>query len=261
MIATWSVGIADENMSEDILVDLAETIHRHPWWRARAVLTLALLRRLGVGPPARVLDAGCGWGVTLGALERAGYRAVGADVSRRALERLDRPGRDLIEMDLSRPLPPGVATHDAVLALDVIEHLDDDRDAVERLGGLARPGGVVVVSVPARPDLFTEFDAIQGHRRRYLPDSLRAAFAGTGLVVERLFWWGQWMVPLLRRQRVRPRSLGGETASEVYRRYLRLPTWPLPLALRAAFALERDRAIDQKLRDGTSLFAVARRPS
>ncbi len=199
--------------------------------------------------------------MTLEALEGAGYRAVGTDISRRALERLDRPGRELIEMDLTRPLPPGVALHDAVLALDVIEHLDDDRDAVARLGGLVRPGGVVVVSVPARPDLFTEFDAIQGHRRRYVPETLRAAFAGTGLAVERLFWWGRWMVPLLRRQRGRPRQQEGETASQVYRRYLRLPAWPLPLALRAAFALEQGRAIGQKLRDGTSLFAVARRPS
>ncbi len=51
MITTWSGGAADENMAEDILVDLAELIHRHPWWRARARLTLALLRRLGIAPP------------------------------------------------------------------------------------------------------------------------------------------------------------------------------------------------------------------
>ena len=64
-----------------------------------------------------------------------------------------------------------------MLALDVIEHIDDDRAAVARLGSLARPGGIVIVSVPALPELFTEFDRIQGHRRRYLPETLRAAFA------------------------------------------------------------------------------------
>ena len=173
MIHRWSEGVADHNMAEDILVELGTLINRHPWWRARSRLTRELLRRLNVLPPARVFDAGCGWGTTLEALELAGYRATGADISRRALERLDRPGRKLVEVDLTKPLPVDeVGSYDVVLALDVIEHLDDDRAAVGRLGELARPGGYVVVSVPARPDLFSEFDVIQGHRRRYLPEAL-----------------------------------------------------------------------------------------
>ena len=260
MIARWSAGLADDNMAEEILVDLVALIRRHPWWRARTALTLELLGRLGVDPPARVLDAGCGWGTTLEGLERRGYRAVGADISRRAIQELDRPGRDLVEVDLTRPLPGGIEPFEAVLALDVIEHLNDDQAALARLGELAGPGGWVVVSVPALPDLFTEFDAIQGHRRRYLPDRLRAAFEGTGLEVERVFWWGSWMVPILRRSRGEPRSRPGESAAEVYRRYLNLPPWPAPLLFRAAFALEQRRAIGGKLSVGTSLFAVARRP-
>src|SRR5437660_1383054 len=105
MIATWSRGKINENMSEDILIELAGLVGRHPWWRARANLTLALLGRLGVRPPTRVLDAGCGWGLTLEALEEAGYRVAGLDISRRALQRLDRPGRDLIEADLKDDPP------------------------------------------------------------------------------------------------------------------------------------------------------------
>ena len=261
MITRWSEGPADENMAEEILVEQADRVGRHPWWRARAALTLALLGRLGVRPPARVLDAGCGWGTTLERLERAGYEAVGLDISRRTLERLDRPRRALVEADLTKPLPEDHELSDAVLALDVIEHLDDDRTAIERLGRLATPGGVVVISVPALPELFGEFDAIQGHRRRYLPETLRAAFEGTGLELDRVFWWGGWMVPLVRRQRGRSRPSPGESASEAYRRYLRLPPWPAPLALRLAFAIEQGRALNGRLRTGTSLFAVARRPA
>jgi SAM-dependent methyltransferase len=260
LIEVWSEGIADENMAEDILIDLAPIIRRHPWWRARAALTLRLLDRLGLRSPARVLDVGCGWGVTLDRLEERGYQAVGMDISRRALERLDRPGRTLIEADLNRPIGRDAVPYDAVLALDVIEHLDDDRTAVRRLGSLARPGGYVIVSVPALPDLYSEFDAIQGHRRRYLPDTLRQAFADSGLDLERVFWWGRWLVPALRRQRARPRSRDGESASRTYRRYLELPPWPLPWVAGLAFALEERLAIEGRLRTGTSLFAVARRP-
>ncbi len=260
MIQRWSVGVADENMAEDILVDLAPMIRRHPWWHARAALTIHLLNQLGVKPPARILDAGCGWGVTLDRLERRGYLAVGMDISRRTLERLNRPGRILIEADLTKPIDRDVPLHDVVLALDVIEHIDDDREAVHRLGTLVRPGGLVIVSVPALPDLFTEFDAIQGHRRRYLPETLRAAFADTGLELVRVFWWGSWLVPALRRQRARPRAHQAETASQVYRRYLELPPWPLPWVARLAFAIEQGFAVRGSLRSGTSLFAIARRP-
>ena len=260
MIARWSAGIADDGMPQEILTELKGVIDRHPWWRARAALTLALLARLGIHPPARVLDAGCGWGTTLDALERAGYRALGADVSRRALEAIDRPGRALAELDLTAPLPENIGGFDAVLALDVIEHLDDDRAAVARLGELARPGGAVIVSVPALPDLFAEFDAIQGHRRRYLPDTLRSAFEGSSLDLEQVFWWGAWLVPMLRRGRGRSRARPGDTPAEAYRRYLAVPPWPGPLLLRAAFGREQARALDGRLAVGTSLFAVARRP-
>ena len=261
MIARWSTGHADANMAEAILVDLASVVARHPWWDARGRLTLDLLDRLGVRPPDRIIDVGCGWGTTLLALEKRGYTATGADISRQALAHLDRPDRSLVELDLTAPLclPPTWEPFDAALALDVIEHIDDDRSALARLAQLVRPGGRVVVSVPALPDLFTEFDQIQGHRRRYLPETLVAAFRDTGLTLDHWFWWGSWMVPLLRlsRRRNRSRAQPGATPEQTYARYLRLPPWPAPLVFRAAFALEHHRALARSLRTGTSLFAVA----
>ena len=188
MIERWSKGAAGESMAEEILVDLADLIHGHPWWRARAALTLDLLGRLGIHPPAQVLDAGCGWGVTLEALERRGYHVLGMDISRRGLQQLDRPGR------------------------------------------------------------------------RYLPETRGAAFADSGLLLDRIFWWGRWLVPALRRHRASPRSRPGQTPSEIYRHYLELPPWPLPWVAKLAFLFEHGPALRGLLRTGTSLFAVARRP-
>jgi SAM-dependent methyltransferase len=207
------------------------------------------------------MDAGCGWGVTLDSLEKDGYDAIGLDQSRRALERIDRPDRSLVEADLNQPMPQGVSSFDAVLALDVIEHLDDDRTAVRRLGSLLRPGGFLVVSVPALPELFGEFDAVQGHRRRYLPETLRGVFAGSELRLERVFWWGQFLVPTLRRMRTVKRGQPGEPSSSVYARYLKLPPWPLPLVASLAFRLEEGPCLRGRATIGTSLFAVAQRGS
>ena len=261
MIERWSAGIADQNMAEDILLDLGPIVRRHPWWQARARLTLRLLAELQINPPARVLDAGCGWGVTLESLEKAGFAATGLDQSRSALEQLDRPERRLIEADLNQAIPGRAAQFDAVLALDVIEHLDMDQLAVRRLATLVRPGGALIVSVPALPALFGEFDMIQGHRRRYLPDDLRRVFDGSGLELERIFWWGGWFLPIVRRQRAsRSSARPGEPAAEVYRRYLKFGPRSLAWLARLAFRFEEGPALRGRLKIGTSLVAAGRKP-
>jgi SAM-dependent methyltransferase len=244
-------------MPEDLLVSVIEMVRRHPWWRARARLALDVLKRNNVSPPASVFDVGCGWAVNLTALEDAGYRVTGLDISRRILALIDAPSRRLIEADLTQP-PRAVADPaEALLALDVIEHIDDDRTALRNMAALLRPGGIAVVSVPALPELFSEFDEIQGHRRRYLPDSLHAAFDDTGLAVRSIFWWGAWMVPVLRRMR----SRAGKSRPRTYADYLRLPRWPGPQLMALAFAVERRLAPKEWLSTGTSLFAVAARTS
>lgn len=246
-------------MPEDILVDVLEKVRRHPWWHARAQLALAILRQNKIAPPAVILEAGCGWGINLNVLEQAGYRVTGLDISRRILERIDRPDRRLIEADLTQEIPATAEPCDGLLALDVIEHLDDDNGAVRRLARLVRPGGLVVVSVPALPELFSEFDEVQGHRRRYVPETLQATFAGSELFVEKVFWWGAWMVPVLRRMRANSRS--HDTGAKTYADYLRLPPWPMPQIMRLLFRWEESRVLNGQLQTGTSLFALARRKS
>ena len=258
MIQIWSRGPADENMPEAMLVETLARVRCHPWWAARARLALAVLRANGVTEPAPVLDVGCGWGVNLSALEKAGYAAAGLDISRQILELIDQPGRRLIEADLNQPPPDGRELYAGALLLDVIEHLDDDHGTLGRIAPLIQPGGTLVVSVPALPELFSEFDRIQGHRRRYVPETLRAAFDGTGFAVQNIFWWGGWMVPVLRRMRQKSPATP-QAAPRTYADYLRLPPWPAPLLMKGIYAWEHHRALNGRLRTGTSLFAVARR--
>jgi SAM-dependent methyltransferase len=261
MITLWSSGTPGENMDEDILVQLHGIVTRHPWWIARADLVLALLQRLEILPPASILEAGCGWGTNLEALEVAGYQITGLDTSRKTLDRLDRADRKLVEADLSQDLPDSLPTYDCVLALDVIEHIDDDRRAVAELGRLIKPDGRVIVSVPALPELYSQFDKIQGHRRRYTAQSLRVCLEGAGLVVEDILWWGQWMVRLLRTRKAGSGCRPGETSVDVYRRYLVLPPWPGPWAMKLMFRMDRWRTLRRRNVTGTSLIAVAAPPS
>jgi SAM-dependent methyltransferase len=259
MITSWSTGIPNVNMDEEILIGLRDIIAGHPWWAARAELVLALLNQLRILPPAMVLEAGCGWGTNLEALEAAGYRITGLDISREMLDRLDRADRQLVQADLSQGLPKCVPTYDCVLALDVIEHLDDDRHAVQQLGRLLNSTGRLFISVPALPELFSEFDEVQGHRRRYTAELLRSCFKGSGLVVEDIRWWGQWMVRPLRRRRSATRRRPDDTSVDVYRRYLSLPPWPGRWAMNMMFRIDRRRTLGSRNVVGTSLIAVGRR--
>ena len=257
MITTWSSGTPDKNMDEEILVGLSDIVSRHPWWAARTDLVIALLEGLRIGPPASVLEIGCGWGTNLEALEAEGYQITGLDISRRALDRLDRPHRRLIEADLSLGLPDSVLAYDCVLALDVIEHIDDDHQAVRDLVRLLNPSGRVIISVPALPELYSEFDAVQGHRRRYTGQSLRGCLEGAGLIVEDILWWGQWMVQPLRARKRHRRGRPGDTSVDVYKRYLALPPWPAPWAMRIMFRIDRWRTLRHRNVSGTSLIAIA----
>lgn len=259
MITTWSKGPADNFMPEQTLVKTLGIVQRHPWWAARAELALAVLRTNRVAAPARILDVGCGWGVNLQVLEQNGYRAEGLDISRQILHLIDRPERRLFECDLNQAFPSEAhGAYDGLLLLDVIEHLDDDRKALRQLSPLVRANGLIVVSVPALPELFSDFDSIQGHRRRYLPPTLQAAFADTGFTLQRTFWWGAWMVPVLRRMRTKPAPKASQKPRD-YSEYLRLPRWPGSIVMSLLFRWEKNRALKGRLSTGTSLFAIATR--
>ncbi len=258
MIETWGLLSPLDAMPEEILLDLGPIIQRHPWWQARARLVEALLRREGFRASARVLDAGCGWGVTLQHLERRGFEVVGLDLSIASLRCLDNASRHLVAADLRLPPPADVAPFDAVLALDVLEHLVEDRQAAEHLSRLVRPGGLLIASVPALPELYSEFDAVQGHKRRYVPDTLRSVLDLPSLHLERILWWGSLMVPVLRRQRRRAGAPSPLAPSEVYRSYLGVPA-PLRPILRLMLAVEERLTLSGASRTGTSLFALARR--
>ncbi len=263
MIEVWSemaAGDAEDRMPQEILERLGHHVARHPWWRARARLVSRLIaRELGPGPQ-EVLDVGCGWGVTLDHLERAGHCVTGMDIGRKGLERLEKPGRTLILGDIeSGPVPESArGRYDVVLALDVLEHLEDDDGALRNLGGLVRPGGLAIVTVPARPDLWSEFDAIQGHKRRYTKRSLAELIDRSGAFTAfEAVWCWPWLVPLARWSRRRP--VGSGTSWEIYERYVRPPAFPVALLMGAAFRFSEGRILGGGEGDGMSLLAWARR--
>jgi SAM-dependent methyltransferase len=105
------------------------------------------------------------------------------DISTPALALLKRRGGQVVCGTVTA-LPYPDATFDLVCALDIIEHVDDDRAAWSEVARVAKPGAVVLVSVPLHPSRWTAFDDVVGHKRRYEPQELRSRLAEQALVVE-----------------------------------------------------------------------------
>jgi SAM-dependent methyltransferase len=84
---------------------------------------------------------------------------------------------------------------DNVISMDCLEHVPDDRGMFQSLVKLVRPGGRVLVTVPAGPWLFSERDRIVGHHRRYTKERLRELTVGQPLQVDELRYWNLLGVP------------------------------------------------------------------
>jgi SAM-dependent methyltransferase len=111
------------------------------------------------------------------------------DVSGPALAKLKRRGASVVG-GLITSLPFADASFDLVCALDIVEHVDDDAQALEELARVARPGAVVLLSVPLHPELWNAFDDFVGHRRRYRPEMLTEILGRHGFAIERSAVYG-----------------------------------------------------------------------
>jgi len=165
----------------------------HFWFVGRCRLVLGLVAGALVDQPGALLvDCGCGTGHTQRALRALGLRAVGVDLRP---EHLLDPGTQAQADTTALPLRSGAA--DGVLALDVLEHIIDDRAALAELTRVLRPGGLAVFTVPAHPWLWSHRDDDDGHVRRYRRRELVAAVADAGLVVDIVSSYQAVLLPLV----------------------------------------------------------------
>lgn len=145
---------------------------------------------LSAEPGRRVLNVGAGQGSFTRLLEDRAYEVTSSDVTAATVGVLrGRVRGEALLADLT-DLPFAEATFDAVVAGEVIEHIEDDQRALAEARRVLRPGGAVVLSVPAHPEWFGASDRWAGHVRRYTSDGLARVIAEAGLELARVTPWG-----------------------------------------------------------------------
>ena len=172
-------------MDERLMNTMLELDDRHWWYRGRRRIIRAELDRVPLAPGARVLDAGCGSGRTLEELGH--YGAVfGIELDPGAADVARSRGCGEVRIGRLEDLPWEDGYFDLITCLDVIEHTPDDRVTLRELRRVCKPGGSLLVTVPAYQSLWSTHDVANHHYRRYSRPMLRAAAVEAGWRVRRM---------------------------------------------------------------------------
>lgn len=243
-------------MEQQAYSRMAEIEGAHWWFVARRRILQEALRRLVPLPPgARLLEAGCGTGGNLAMLETFGEvsafepDALARDLAGRKTATQVREGR------LPSDVPFEAEAFDLVVALDVLEHLDDDLAGLKVLHGKLRPGGWMLITVPAFSFLWSHHDIVHHHKRRYRKRDLVRLASAAGLTPVTSTYFNTLLFPLVAVVRFAKNLLGIESADDG-----RMPTSLLNGVLGAVFASERHMIGRIALPIGVSILMIVRRP-
>ncbi len=182
----------------------AEMEDKHWWFRARRSIIVKLVEQLI--PPSKnvnIVDVGCGAGGVISALADR-YNCIGVDTSGEAIRLASAkfPLVDFIHGHAPVCLGTKSKSIDMFMLLDVLEHVELDRDLMVKLVAALRPGGQMVVTVPANMSMWSPQDENYGHFRRYEPEGLMSLWTGLPLTVRLFSYFNTYLYPVIRGVRV-----------------------------------------------------------
>jgi len=243
-------------MERAVFDRMAELDQDHWWFLARRRILETVIRRV-VRPPhkARILEVGCGTGHNLAMLKTFGkVEASELDRCARALanKRLPRNVKEARLPDLSMFERNA---YDLVALLDVLEHVPDDLASLRAIHRRLKPGGALLLTVPANPWMWSAHDSAHHHFRRYTRKQLAELFLRSGLEVQLLSYFNTLLFPLVAAARVAGKLTRRDSADD------RLPSAPVNAVLDKIFGLEAGLIGRLPMPFGVSLVAVVRRPA
>ena len=235
-------------MQHEEVTKLAELEHRHWWYAERRAVVAKQLKRLGTPRPGdQALDIGSAAGGNSAVLAEHGWTVTAADLSTTAVTLASQRGVRVLNSDICH-LPVKTGSIGLVCALDVLEHVPADDEAIAEIHRVLRPGATALITVPASMSLWSAHDEAVGHVRRYSRKSLLDLVAGSGLKVSDVWSWNVLLRPVAAWRR--KRSHGSD---------LDRPAAIVNAGLRTIVAAERYLPVGQL--PGVSLVLVARKPA
>lgn len=178
-------------MKKEHLTELAQREADYWWFVNKRRIVLRWLRRY-VKPSAHILEVGCGGGYLSAFLTHAGWQLKVADARADAVQLAREHGAQggmVFDAGGVWPLGDAGLDLDVILMLDLLEHIADDVQCLREAGRVLKPGGIIILTVPAHPTLFSRWDEVLGHQRRYTRCRLEAVSQEAGLNLNRMSYW------------------------------------------------------------------------
>ena len=174
--------------------DIEWQVEKYHWWfTVRRKLLEYLLTSINISWKELAIDIGCGVGSNLNVLSLKGIHTIGLDHSLYALSlvkrRLELP---LINGDLNKlPLRPN--SIGLIVAMDVLEHLDNDANGISELYRVLKKGGNLILTVPAFKSLWGIQDVVTGHKRRYSKKEILTKLLQCGFEIMRFSYFNYFL--------------------------------------------------------------------
>ena len=232
------------------------------WCRSRNRLVRQLLQRFApAGGPVRFLEIGCGTGNVLKNLRQlVGVQLTGSEIYLGGLRHARTRLPDVTFIQVDATAMPFDGEFDVIGAFDVIEHIADDGLVLQNIHRSLVPDGVVIITVPQYPWMWSRLDEIVHHQRRYTRRDLSSKLVAAGFRLEYVSSFVMFLFPLMAVSRVSSRSRSANPDSKAeFTSEVQLP----PLLNRVFDAVMRlDEWLIRRgvsLPFGGSLVAVARK--
>lgn len=227
---------------------------RHWWFVARTVIIEDLIsHRITLPRDSTILDAGCGAGSILKRLSK-NYDCHGIDTSPKAIEFCRSRGLTNVSVATLETCSAPAQGYDLILLLDVIEHIDNDVQALQQASQLLNPRGHILLTVPAHPSLWSSHDDVNHHKRRYTRRTLRQSLQGADLSMLFLSYYNSILFPLAIFERLW-QNVGRREPQES----LSIPPSPINNLLTSIFASEKLWLRHGSFPFGLSLIALAKK--
>lgn len=245
-------------MRDDVYEEMFRIEDTHWWYVSKQRIVAGLIERYARRRDSEIrlsiADLGCGCGAMLNRL-KAAHDVVGVDPSPLAIQFCAKRGIAVMQGSFPNEIPLQSDSFDVVLLLDVIEHLQDDYAGLRTAARLLKPGGVVMITVPAYQWLWSDWDEIHHHFRRYSRKSLRGVLDAANLKIELLSYANTTLFPLAAAARMVQRGRGKKHESAG----MDIPSPMVNGLFRTIYSSERHLLGRVPLPFGLSVVAVARR--
>ena len=228
-------------------------IQKQHWWfvTKKDIILDTISRHHNLQPNSMILDIGCGSGLMLNALEDIALTS-GMDMSNEAIQFSKEIFAGSVKQgSLPYQVPYPASTFELITALDVIEHIDDDVASLEAIKSLLSPSGKAIITVPAYMFLWSQFDEMNEHKRRYTLNELQKKLIKAGFHIEKISYFNTLLFPIVYIVRKLNNILGRDGASDVD-----MPGNLANRSLKAIFGLEKFLLHFCRLPFGVSILAV-----